>query len=357
MPLIIEDNDLSANLLIVDDEQMIRDLLCITLTRENYTCFPCSNADEGLEMIKDLEIDLALLDVMMPGSSGLELLKELKKISPDTAVLMITALSDMETALSSIHLGADDYITKPFSVDNVVMKANNALEKRRLILENRKYQNELEVKVLEQTRVIRAAMEEINLSYESTLSALVRSLDARESEVGSHSERVMNYTLLLARHMGISEPDLSIIAKGALLHDIGKIGVSDNILLKPGKLTDDEWIEMKKHPQIGHDILSDIKFLKGASEFILAHHERFDGKGYPNGLKGTDIPLSARIFALVDTLDAMTSDRPYRKALPYATMVEEIKRCRGSQFDPAIVDEFLAIKREQWEEVAGHLFI
>lgn len=350
-------SDLSANILIVDDEQMIRDLLCITLSREKYICFQSSNADEGLDVIRNKEIDLALLDVMMPGSSGIELLKDLKKISPDTAVLMITALSDIETALACIHLGAEDYITKPFSVDNIVIKARNALEKRRLVRENMKYQNELELKVLEQTRVIRAAMEEINLSYESTLTALVRSLDARESEVGSHSERVMNYTLLLSRSMGITEPELTVISKGALLHDIGKIGVSDNILLKPGKLTTEEWDEMQKHPQIGYEILCDIKFLKGASEFILAHHERFDGKGYPNGAKGRDIPLSARIFALVDTLDAMTSDRPYRKALPFENMIQEIMRCRGSQFDPEIVDEFLLIRREQWEEVTGHLFI
>lgn len=348
---------MNANLLIVDDEQMIRELLSITLSRENYRCFQCANADEGIKILKEEEIDLALLDVMMPGSSGIDLLKELKSITPDTAVLMITALSDMETALSCIHLGADDYITKPFSVDNIAMKARNALEKRRLVLENRKYQNELELKVLEQTRVIRAAMEEINLSYESTLTALVRSLDARESEVGSHSERVMNYTLLLAKNMGITEPELSVISKGALLHDIGKIGVPDNILLKPGKLTSGEWMEMKRHPQIGHEILNDIKFLRGASEFILAHHERFDGKGYPNGTKGREIPLSARIFSLADTLDAMTSDRPYRKALPFNTAVEEIINCKGSQFDPEIVEEFLLIPREQWEVVAGHRFL
>jgi putative nucleotidyltransferase with HDIG domain len=326
----------------------------MTLSRQEYTCFQSSNAEEGLAILKEHDIDLALLDVMMPGTSGLELLRDLKAVSPDTAVLMITALSDMETALNCIHLGADDYITKPFSIDNIVLKANNALEKRRLIQENRKYQNELELKVLEQTRLIRAAMEEINISYESTLTALVRSLDARESEVGSHSERVMNYTLVPARHIGIMEPDLSIIGKGALLHDIGKIGVSDNILLKPGKLTQEEWIEMKKHPQVGYDILSDIKFLRSASEFILTHHERFDGTGYPNQLKGNAIPLSARIFALADTLDAMTSDRSYRKALPFQTMIDEVIRCKDTQFDPVIVDQFLKIPREKWEEVAGH---
>lgn len=348
---------MSPNLLIVDDEQMIRDLLSMTLSRQSYNCFQSCNAEEGLAILKKHDIDLALLDVMMPGTSGLELLRELKEISPDTAVLMITALSDMETALSCIHLGAEDYITKPFSIDNIVIKAKNALEKKRLILENRKYQNELELKVLEQTSLIRAAMEEINISYESTLTALVRSLDARESEVGSHSERVMNYTLLMARYLGIDEPKLSIIGKGALLHDIGKIGVSDNILLKPGKLTEEEWIEMKKHPQVGYDILSDIKFLRGASEFILNHHERYDGTGYPNRLKGKEIPLSARIFSLVDTLDAMTSDRSYRKALPFKTMIDEVKKCSGSQFDPDIVDQFLKIPREKWEEVSGHEFL
>lgn len=345
---------MSSNLLIVDDEQMIRDLLTMTLSRQEYTCFQSSNAEEGLAILKEHDIDLALLDVMMPGTSGLELLRDLKAVSPDTAVLMITALSDMETALNCIHLGADDYITKPFSIDNIVLKANNALQKRRLIQENRKYQNELELKVLEQTRLIRAAMEEINISYESTLTALVRSLDARESEVGSHSERVMNYTLVLARHLGIVEPELSIIGKGALLHDIGKIGVSDNILLKPGKLTQEEWIEMKKHPKVGYDILSDIKFLRGASDFILTHHERYDGTGYPNGLKGNEIPLSARIFSLADTLDAMTSDRSYRKALPFQTMIDEVIKCKDTQFDPVIVDQFLKIPRESWEEVAGH---
>jgi putative nucleotidyltransferase with HDIG domain len=347
---------LSANLLIVDDEQMIRDLLALTLSREKYTCFQSSNSEEGLSVLKEKEIDLALLDVMMPGSSGIEMLKDLKSISPDTAVLMITALSDMETALACIHLGADDYITKPFSIDNILVKARSALEKRRLIIENRKYQNELELKVMEQTQVIRSAMEEINLSYESTLSALVRSLDARESEVGSHSERVMNYTLLLARNMGISDQELQVISKGALLHDIGKIGVSDNILLKPGKLTPEEWVEMKQHPTIGYKILADVKFLRRASEFILAHHERYDGAGYPNGLKGEEIPLSARIFSIADTLDAMTSDRPYRKALPFQTMVDEIVRCKGSQFDPQVVDKFLTIPRAEWEMVAGHSF-
>src|SRR6185369_15132980 len=172
-----------------------------------------------------------------------------------------------------------------------------------------------------------------------------------------HSERVMNYTLLLAQAMDVKEPELMIIAKGALLHDIGKIGVADHILLKPGKLDTAEWREMKKHPQIGYDILSDIKFLQGAADFVLTHHERYDGAGYPNSLKGEQIPLSARIFALADTLDAMTSDRPYRKALTFDSVIAEVQRCSGSQFDPQVVQTFFNISKKQWEKAAGTSFL
>ena len=294
---------------------------------------------------------------MMPGKSGLDLLTEAKALNPDLAIIMITALSDMNTALSCIRLGAEDYIVKPFSIDRISITVRNSLEKQRLFLENREYSFNLEKKVLDQTNQIRQTMKQLNMAYEQTLTTLMRALDAREKEIGSHSERVMNYTQLLADACGVKNAELSQMAKGALLHDIGKIGVSDIILLKPGKLTDEEWLEMKKHPQIGSEILAGIPFLKEAAEFVLSHHERFDGKGYPFGLRGQDIPLSARIFAIVDTLDAMTSDRVYRQALPFAVMLEEIKRCSGTQFDPEIVSLFLKIPKSAWEEAAGKPFI
>jgi response regulator RpfG family c-di-GMP phosphodiesterase len=347
---------LKGKILVADDEEMIRDLISLTLTREGYICIQASNADEGLDIINHHDIDLAILDIMMPGRSGVELLKDIKRITPDTTVLMVTALNDMDTALSCIHLGAEDYITKPFNLDRVVLTINNTMEKRRLILENREYQANLELKVSEQTEVIRAAMGEINIAYEHTLSALVRALDAREKEVGSHSERVMAYTVLLATAAGINSKEHSVLAKGALLHDIGKIGVSDNILLKPGKLDHDEWNIMKLHPQIGYDILHDIKYFSEAANLVLHHHERFDGAGYPHGLSGKDIPASARVFALVDTLDAMTSDRPYRKALPFQAVVDEVIKCNGYQFDPDLVNVFLKIPQKSWEEVAGKTF-
>lgn len=344
-------------ILTVDDEEMIRDLMVTALSREGYRCFQAGSAEEARSVLQNNRIDLAILDIMMPGLSGDDFLKELKVLSPETVVLMVTALSDTETAMKCIHLGAYDYILKPFDIDRVLLTIHNALEKQRLLAENREYQANLEKKVDEQTRQIRMAMEDLNLAYNHTLTALVRALDAREKETGSHSERVMTYTLLLGEAMGVPEQDLSVMARGALLHDIGKVGISDNILLKPAKLDEREWMEMMRHPQLGYEILSGIKFLKGPAEMVLAHHERFDGSGYPKGLSRSGIPLGARIFSLVDTLDAMTSDRPYRKALPFEAVTSEVRRCRGTQFDPEIVDIFLSIPRERWEVVGKRHFI
>lgn len=345
-----------ATILTVDDEEMIRDLMVTALSREGYRCFQAGRAEEARSVLQNNRIDLAILDIMMPGISGVDFLKELKELSPETVVLMVTAISDTETAMKCIHLGAYDYILKPFDIDRVLLTIRNSLEKHRLLAENREYQANLEKKVEEQTRQIRAAMEDLNHAYNHTLTALVRALDAREKETGSHSERVMGYTLLLGETMGIPGNDLSIMARGALLHDIGKIGISDNILLKPARLDNGEWGEMMRHPQLGYDILSGIKFLRGPAEMVLAHHERFDGSGYPKGLSRHDIPLGARIFSLVDTLDAMTSDRPYRKALPFDAVISEVKHCKGSQFDPEIVDIFLSIPRERWEDVGKKNF-
>lgn len=346
-----------ATILTVDDEEMIRDLMVTALSREGYRCFQAGSAEEARAVLMNNRVDLAILDIMMPGRSGVDLLKELKVLSPETVVLMVTAISDTETAMKCIHLGAYDYILKPFDIDRVLLTIRNSLEQQRLLVENREYQANLEKKVEEQTSQIRMAMESLNLAYNHTLTALVRALDAREKETGSHSERVMGYTMLLGETMGIPESDLSVMARGALLHDIGKIGISDNILLKPAKLDEGEWMEMRRHPQLGYDILSGIKFLKGPADMVFAHHERFDGSGYPKGLRRNDIPLGARIFTLVDTLDAMTSDRPYRKALPFDAVINEVTRCRGFQFDPEIADIFLSIPRKRWEDVGRKTFI
>lgn len=348
---------MKEHILIVDDEEMIRDLLTSALQQEKYVCHQAANVDEAFMLLEHQQIDLVISDIMMPGRSGVELLRDLKKADPDIAVLMITGLSDMNTAMECVHLGADDYITKPFGINRVVLTVKNLIERRCLAIEKKNYQASLEFKVMEQTEQIRSAMNELSHAYDSTLTALVRALDAREKEVGSHSERVMNFTVFLAKKLGIAGRELEELAKGALLHDIGKIGISDNILLKPGQLDDNEWIEMRRHPQVGYAILSEIEFLKAPTEIILGHHERFDGTGYPKRIKGDQIPIGARIFALVDTLDAMTSDRPYRRALPFEAVSREIIKNSGTQFDPQIAELFLSINRSHWEECAGKRFL
>jgi putative nucleotidyltransferase with HDIG domain len=242
-------------------------------------------------------------------------------------------------------------VTKPFDLPSIRHAVKRALQRRQLLVENRNYQVELERKVHERTEELNGALLEVEESYKNTLEALVTSLDAREHETRAHSQRVREYTLTLAREIGLREEEMVQVGRGALLHDVGKIGVPDSILLKPGKLTAEEWIEMKKHPAIGFEILRSIKFLEPAAEIVLSHQERWDGKGYPNGLGGKDIPLGARIFAVADTLDAMTSDRPYRKALTYGAALDEIRRCSGTQFDPRVAEVFLSMPPDLWKNI------
>lgn len=345
------------NILIVDDEMLIRVMLSTALSQEGFTCHLAENVDEAFSVLEERNIDLVILDIMMPGRSGVEMLEDLKRLDHDMAVLMVTGVTDTNTAMECIRLGADDYLSKPFSLNRVVLTVRNLMERRSLALERKQYHTSLESRVREQTEQIRCAMLELRSAYNDTLTALVKALDAREKDVGSHSERVMNYSELLAARIGLDGTELHHLSRGALLHDIGKIGVADRTLLKTSRLDDREWHEIRRHPQVGYDILSEISFLKAPAEIILNHHERFDGAGYPNGLKGEEIPLGARIFGLVDTLDAMTTDRPYRKALPFGAVIDEVIRCRGSQFDPRIADIFLSIPRGEWEECVGRKFI
>jgi response regulator RpfG family c-di-GMP phosphodiesterase len=335
-------------ILIVDDEANMRSILLQHLSDERTDCIASHSPFDALNKIKREQFSLVISDIMMPGISGLELLKSIKKQNPETAVIMITGLMDLSTAIGSLRIGASDFITKPFEIPTIRRAVNRALERRRLIMENRHYQEELERQALARTLELNEALHDVEESYKITLEALVTALDAREHETRAHSQRVREYTLTLAQQLGLKQEEMLQIGRGALLHDVGKIGVPDSILLKPGKLNPSEWIEMKKHPRIGHDILQFIKFLSPAAEIVLTHQERWDGKGYPNGIAGSEIPLGSRIFAVVDTLDAMTSNRPYRKALSYETALEEIRRCSGTQFDPLIVDAFIEMPRDCW---------
>ncbi|HEU5182894.1 MAG TPA: HD domain-containing phosphohydrolase [Candidatus Polarisedimenticolia bacterium] len=346
----------TAGVLVVDDEPAIRDLLLEGLKDSGFECSVAANGSEALEALRRRCFALVLSDIDMPGMDGVRLLQRVKEAHPDVEVVMITGVVDVEVALRAMRMGANDYLTKPFNLEEVRLTVERALEKRRLVLENREYQRDLEAKVAERTvevvlkrREVEELYEKLQISYETTLEALAAALDTRDTETQGHSVRVSEYTVVIARRMGVEEPELTEIRRGALLHDVGKIGIPDAVLRKPGKLTAEEWREMKQHPEIGGRILSGIKFLEKSLPIVMAHQERFDGSGYPQGLKGEEIPLGARIFAVVDTLDAMTSDRPYRKALRYEDAREEIVRNSGIQFDPKVVEVFLSIPPEEWK--------
>ncbi|HEY4485665.1 MAG TPA: HD domain-containing phosphohydrolase [Nitrospiria bacterium] len=342
--------DTQNTILIVDDETNIRTILSRHLSKSGYACTTADGAQNAIAKMEAAPPAMVITDIRMPGRDGVWLLQALKARWPDTAVLMITALDDSSIAINCLKEGAFDYLIKPLHLEEVTLSVQSALEKRRLSLENKQYQEELEKKVVERTARLQEALTQIERNYENTLEALVTALDAREKETGKHSKRVAQFTLLLAETYGIPQTDRLEIYRGAFLHDIGKIGVSDAILLKPGKLSPGEWDEMRRHPSIGQKILKEIGFLGTAIGMVYSHHERFDGKGYPQGLQGADIPVGSRIFAVADALDTMTTNRPYRKALTVSMAREEIVRCSGTQFDPRVVEAFLKIQEKDWLE-------
>ena len=337
-------------ILIVDDEPEIRSILVQHLSND-AECMTAHSGFDALHKLKHHQFSLVISDIMMPGMTGIELLRFIRKRDSETAVIMVTGVRDINTAVDALRMGASDFIMKPFDLPSIRRAVDRALERRQLLVANRFYREELERKVRERTLELNGALHEIEESYKITLEALVTALDAREHETQAHSQRVREYSLTLARELGLEGEKLVQIGRGALLHDVGKIGVPDSILLKPEKLTAEEWAEMKKHPRIGYEILQGIGFLSRAAEIVLAHQERWDGKGYPKGLVGAEIPLGARIFAVVDTVDAMTSDRPYRKAMSFETAQEEIRRCSGSQFDPRVANAFLCLPLELWKNI------
>jgi response regulator RpfG family c-di-GMP phosphodiesterase len=332
-----------ARILIVDDDESVRDVISVLLREEGYHCDTASGAEMALDMAEREDTPLVISDMKMPGKDGLWLLEAFRDKHPDTSVIMLTGYGDTESAVDCLRRGAVDYLLKPPKLTDLIRSIERALAKRRIELARKKYQKKLERKVRDRTTELRKALKDISVTYENTLMALVSALDAREHETSDHSVRVVEYTVAIATQLGIKGGELEEIGRGALLHDIGKIGVPDAVLLKPGALTPDEWVEMRKHPDIGFNMIQPIPFLSVPASIVLSHQERFDGRGYPRNLKGHEIHIGARIFAVADTLDAMTSDRPYRRGTTFANAVAEITRCSGSQFDPEVVKAFNAI--------------
>jgi putative nucleotidyltransferase with HDIG domain len=342
-------------ILVVDDEEAIREVVSTMLESKGYRCTAVSNGRAAQEQVKRVTPDLVLSDMIMPEMDGIKLLDWLREYDPEVPVIMVTAIHDISTALEAIRRGAYDYILKPFEKDQLFLGVGRALQHRRLVAENRSYQLKLEQQVEERTAQLSNALAQLEQSYDDTLEALGSALDLKDAETEGHCQRVTAFTISIAKAMPVPNHYLPILARAAFLHDIGKMAIPDGILRKPGPLTDDEKQIMRKHCEIGYNMLIRIPFLQDAAEIVLAHQEFYDGTGYPRGLKGDQIPLGARIFTIADSLDAMISDRPYRRALPMSHAREEIRRCSGTQFDPKVVEVFATIPEQHWIDLREHL--
>jgi putative nucleotidyltransferase with HDIG domain len=347
---------MADRILVVDDEEPIRDIVASMLRAAGYDCKQACSGMEALAILTSGEVfELMLSDLMMADLDGIGLLERTKERFPDMPVVMVTAVHDISVALAAIRNGAYDYLLKPFERDQLLNTVGRALENRRLKVENRTYQTNLESLVKARTDQLQETVRELERSYDITLEALGDALDLKDTETEGHSRRVTAYTMAIARQMKLPQEEIDMIARGAYLHDIGKMAIPDAILRKPGKLTPDEVVIMREHCYKGYQIVRKIPFLANACEIVYSHQERFDGTGYPRGLKGKEIPLGARIFSIADTLDAMMSDRPYRPKQSYQAAREEIERWSGRQFDPEVVKVFLEMPERQWEDVRNDI--
>jgi putative nucleotidyltransferase with HDIG domain len=345
-----------ARILIIDDEPNVLSVLH-SLLEDKYECKTAQSALEALEYLKEESYNLVLSDIMMPGMSGLELLEEINRLHRDTVVILISGNLNIQSAIEAMRRGAFDYVTKPFNLSDVETAVHRGLRHQALLKANQQYEQHLEELVSLRTHELSLAnvnlnttLEKLYMNYRATLRALAAALEARDVETKGHSDRVVAYCLRLGKQLGLNDRELITLEHGALLHDIGKIGVPDAILLKRSALTEDEWNYMRRHVEYGSQILRGIDFLEGASRIVAQHHERFDGSGYPSRLDGELICQGARIFAVADAVDAITSDRPYRKARPFEAAADELIRCAGTHFDPDIVKAFTTVPIDVWRE-------
>lgn len=339
-------------ILVVDDEEAIREIVSSMLQNAGYTTMQASSGKQALEILgSGEEFQLMLSDLMMAEMDGIALLDRVQDFYPDMPAIMVTAVHDISVALAAIRNGAYDYLLKPFEREQLLAMVRRALETRKLRLENRAYQSNLESLVAARTEQLRQTMADLERSYDITLEALGDALDLKDAETEGHSKRVTAFTIAMARAMGMSGDRIRVIARGAFLHDIGKMAIPDAILRKPGALSEPEIMIMREHCARGYHMLKKIPFLADAAEIVYSHQERYDGTGYPRGLMGDEIPIGARLFAVADTLDAITSDRPYRAAQSVKAAREEIRRFSGTQFDPKVVEIFLSMPDSIWEDL------
>lgn len=334
-------------ILVVDDEEMIRDMINDILAPLGYEIIQACNGLEALEMVDAKSPDIVLLDVTMPKMNGFEVLKRIKE-SEDTRkipVVMITALNELQIRIKAIELGVDDFLSKPMDIIELRARVKSLLKVKAYNDHMVSYQKELESEVAKRTKEVQLALEKAKAASYETIYILSRAAEYRDEDTGSHLRRVSNYAAAIARKTSNSEEYIETILYGAPLHDVGKIGIPDSILMKPGKLDPEEFEIMKDHVKIGGLILkgSNSELIKRGEEIALFHHEKWDGSGYPNGLKAGEIPLSGRIVAVADVFDALTTRRPYKESFSLDKAVGIIREGNGSHLDPEIVDIFFDI--------------
>jgi response regulator RpfG family c-di-GMP phosphodiesterase len=338
----------NARLLIVDDDPGVREIL-LEFLGCRYECSGVGSAVEALALLTAERFEIVVTDIAMPRMSGLEMIPHVRELAPDTLVLMVSGSQAVESAIEAMRAGAFDYVVKPFDLEHVEVAVRRALEHQRLLEAKRRYETYLERMVEQRTAELDRALSSLGDAYRSTLKALTKALEARDADTSGHSERVVNFSLRLGHELGLDAEQTRSLEFGSLLHDIGKIGVPDAVLRKPARLTEEEWQEMREHPTHGQKILRGIEFLEGAARVVAQHHERWDGRGYPLGLRGEEIDLNARIFAVADAFDAITSDRVYRGCKSYECAAEELGRHAGAQFDPRVVEAFRRVPPEEWD--------
>jgi len=334
--------------LIVDDEPAVRKMLGVMLSQAGIANESAGNAQAALDVLPSRRFSAVISDLRMPGLSGLELLAEVQRKYPELVFLVATGVDDVRVGVHAMRQGADDYLVKPFQLDMVLASLERAFQKKALQQELENYRRHLEEMIAKRTQQLQTAIAQLEHSYSATLEALGSAIDLRDGPTAGHSRRVFWYSIKIAQAIGGLEKEVRNLGMGAWLHDIGKLATPDGILLKPGALTPQEREVMERHVQTGYDLVKSIPFLADAAEIILAHHERWDGSGYPRGLKAEEIPLGARIFAVADSFDAMTSDRPYRSAIPFEAARDEIQREAGKLFDRTVANVFLTIAVNEW---------
>jgi putative nucleotidyltransferase with HDIG domain len=343
-------------ILVVDDDVSVRTIVSAMLEPAGYEPVLATSAEEAIAQLNDgLKPRLILSDIVMTGMTGLALLDHVRERHAEIPIVMVSGVSDVAVAIGTLRNGAYDYLLKPFERDQLLGTVLRALEYRALVEQNNLYKTHLEELVAARTEMLNSAIGDLERSYDITLEALGDALDLKDTETEGHSRRVTAYTIALARAMQLPPQEIRTMARGAFLHDVGKMAIPDAILLKPGRLTLDEQTTMREHCERGYQMLRKIPYLREAAEIVYSHQEHFNGSGYPRGLRGEEIPLGARIFAVADALDAITSDRPYRSATSFATARREIRKNSGTQFDPHVVDVFLNMPDRVWEDLRGEI--